>query len=75
MSGLVVLKLVQTVAQIPTKMHIAGVGDFNQDGNSDLVWRNGATGEDAIWLMNGTSLASGVYTTSVADQSWPLDIA
>ncbi|HYR27718.1 MAG TPA: hypothetical protein VEU30_04595, partial [Thermoanaerobaculia bacterium] len=29
-------------------------GDFNGDGKSDLVWRNTATGQTVVWLMNGT---------------------
>jgi hypothetical protein len=28
-------------------------GDFNGDGKADLVWRNTATGQHAIWLMDG----------------------
>ncbi|MBW4503279.1 MAG: VCBS repeat-containing protein [Scytonema hyalinum WJT4-NPBG1] len=30
-------------------------GDFDNDGNSDLFWHNSDTGENAIWLMNGTT--------------------
>jgi Cysteine-rich secretory protein family/FG-GAP-like repeat len=37
---------------------IAGVGDFNGDGDADIVWSNGQTGQVFVWLMNGTSLAS-----------------
>ncbi len=33
-----------------------GVGDFNGDGNADLLWTN-ASGQAAIWEMNGSSLA------------------
>ena len=36
------------------------LGDFNgKDGKKDILWRNGQTGEVAIWLMNGTQIASG----------------
>ena len=31
---------------------IKGVGDVNDDGFADLVWRNGDTGATALWLMN-----------------------
>ena len=32
-----------------------GVGDFNGDGHSDLLWTD-ATGTAAVWEMNGTAL-------------------
>jgi hypothetical protein len=37
---------------------IQGVGDFNGDGNADILWRNSTTGEVYIWLMNGTTFTS-----------------
>jgi len=30
------------------------VGDFNGDGRADILWRNSSTGENYVWLMNGT---------------------
>jgi Subtilase family/Bacterial pre-peptidase C-terminal domain/FG-GAP-like repeat len=52
-----------------------GAGDFNNDGKSDIIWRNYRTGENAIWLMNGTTLigGQGVYTTPVSDLSWRME--
>jgi VCBS repeat protein/beta-propeller repeat-containing protein len=32
--------------------------DFDGDGKEDLVWRNSGNGATALWLMNGTSIAS-----------------
>ena len=41
--------------RIPAGWHIAGTGDFNGDGNTDLVFENAATGQRSIWLLkNGT---------------------
>ncbi|HEY2942703.1 MAG TPA: FG-GAP-like repeat-containing protein [Vicinamibacteria bacterium] len=44
--------------------------DFNQDGKTDIPWRNGATGDDVVWFMNGTALSGGAVLTSVADTNW-----
>ena len=35
--------------------HAIGVGDFNNDGRSDILWQNDS-GEVAIWQMNGTTM-------------------
>jgi hypothetical protein len=32
-----------------------GTGDFNGDGNSDILWRD-TSGNVAIWLMNGSQV-------------------
>lgn len=36
---------------------IAGIGDFDHDGNSDLLWRN-TDGTIELWLMNGVTIVS-----------------
>lgn len=40
-------------------------GDFNGDGKADILWRNTA-GQNALWLMNGTSVSSTAYTPAAA---------
>jgi len=42
---------------IPTAWSVVGTGDFNGDGNSDILWRD-TSGNTAIWFMNGASVAS-----------------
>ncbi len=37
---------------------IAGISDFNGDGNADALWRN-SDGTLADWLMNGSTIMSG----------------
>ncbi len=40
---------------MPANWFVAGTGDFNGDGNSDILWRDGS-GDIAIWEMNGTTV-------------------
>ena len=36
-----------------------GTGDFNNDGESDIVWQNASTGQVSIWEMHGNKLIGG----------------
>jgi len=40
-------------------------GDFNGDGNEDLVWRDTGTGVVAMWFLNGTTLTSSGFPAGV----------
>jgi hypothetical protein len=44
--------------------------DFNGDGRSDIVLRNGTTGQNAIWLMNGFTLQQGSLIQSEPNAAW-----
>src|SRR5438552_11206653 len=46
--------------------------DFDGDCKSDVLWRNSATGEDYLWLMNGQTIASGGFLTTVGDPAWQI---
>src|SRR5438132_6154360 len=46
--------------------------DFDGDCKSDVLWRNSATGEDYLWLMNGLTIASGGFLTTVGDPAWQI---
>ena len=46
--------------------------DFDGNGKSDIAWRNLATGEDAMWLMNGSATATSASLSTVADLSWTI---
>jgi hypothetical protein len=37
----------------PAPWQVAGVGDFNGDGTSDILWRNSSTGQLDEWHMAG----------------------
>lgn len=44
---------------------VVGAGDFDNDGQADLVWENSATGEREIWLMK-----NGAPTTAIHSRQW-----
>ncbi|XHX80206.1 MAG: cadherin-like domain-containing protein [Stenomitos frigidus ULC029] len=48
---------------------IQGAGDFNGDGKAELVWRNYATGQNVLWFLNGTTLASSIFIESLPTTS------
>ena len=39
-------------------IRVAKPRDFDASGAADLLWRNSATGETALWLMSGTTTSS-----------------
>jgi hypothetical protein len=51
---------------------MVGTGDFNQDGNADIVWENENTGQNAVWYMNGTIMYLGALIQSAGDLNWRL---
>src|SRR5258708_19048992 len=53
---------------------IAGSGDFDGDGKSDILWRHGATGEISIWFMNGATILSAPVFGAVTDLNWSITI-
>ena len=48
-----------SLGTIPTIWSIAGTGDFNGDGTTDILWHD-AYGDVTIWLMSAGSIAQGV---------------
>jgi probable HAF family extracellular repeat protein len=53
---------------------ISALGDYNADGRVDIVWRHAASGEVALWFMNGLVMSGGTFTTPSAmpDTDWTL---
>ena len=43
---------------------VAGTGDFNGDGMSDILWHD-TSGNTAIWLMNGGTVSSNLFISNV----------
>src|SRR5438552_4148070 len=42
--------------------------DFDGNGTTDLIWRNSASGQTVVWLMNGTSASSSAFIMN--DPTW-----
>jgi serralysin len=56
---------------------VAGIGDFNGNGNDDILWRQRSTGALAEWQMNGATITSSAAltfqgTAVTPDSSWSL---
>lgn len=51
---------------------MAGVDDIDDNGTSDIVWRNTALGDNAAWFMTGTQIARVVTLPAIADQAWQI---
>ena len=66
----------QALAQTPADKNwrLAAIGDYNADRRVDLLWQNSATGELAVWLMNGATILSGTALNPgvVADTNWKI---
>ena len=44
---------------VPLDWAIAGVGDYDGDGRSDLLWRQGSTGAVYLWRFTSPSTMAG----------------
>ena len=52
---------------------IAGVGDFNQDGKSDIVWRNPSNGQNYMFVMDGLAVqGTSGYLPTVPSANWEI---
>jgi hypothetical protein len=49
---------------------VVGVGDFNGDGKSDLVFQDQTTNQIAIWLMNGPTYQGGMSLPFTPITGW-----
>ena len=49
---------------------IAGTGDFDGDGKTDILWRKTSTGDNTIWKSANRATEQAV--TSMTDQNWKM---
>jgi Ca2+-binding RTX toxin-like protein len=57
---------------IATSWQVVGIGDFNGDGRSDVLWRNQSTGQTTDWLAqaNGGFIGNDANALSTIGSSW-----
>jgi hypothetical protein len=65
MNGLQVTQDSGYLPGVPANWQVAGYGDFDGDGRTDILWRNSITGDVAIWLMIGLNMAAGTVVMYV----------
>lgn len=52
---------------------MAAVGDFNQDGKSDIVWCNPTTGENYVFVIDGLAVqGTSGYLPAVPGENWQI---
>jgi hypothetical protein len=55
---------------VPTNWGIAGLGDFNGDGYTDILWRDSTTGTVAIWLLNSSLAVQSTAGLGAVPSNW-----
>src|SRR5581483_6963677 len=61
-----------TIAGPGSDWQVVGVGDYNGDGVTDVMFRSESQGINAAWLMNGTSSPTTVFYDGVPN-SWHVE--
>jgi hypothetical protein len=46
--------------------------DADGDGKADILWRNGLTGQNWLWTMNGRSIIKSAGINNISDLSWQI---
>jgi hypothetical protein len=61
-------------APVTNDWHVEGVGDFNGDGNSDVLWRQDGSGQVYVWEMNGQQVqAEGAVAHAPVTSDWHVE--
>jgi uncharacterized repeat protein (TIGR01451 family) len=61
-------------AAVTSDWHVQGIGDFNGDGNSDVLWRQDGSGQVYVWEMNGQQVqAEGAVAHAPVTSDWHIE--
>ena len=72
-SGFTIASTTFLTANSDLNWQIRGTGDRDGDGKTDIFWRNIATGEDSVWLLNNLTVTSQTPKSSgLSDANWQL---
>ncbi|MFK8068598.1 MAG: S8 family serine peptidase [Gammaproteobacteria bacterium] len=52
---------------------IKTTSDFDGDGKDDILWRNDTTGENYMYLMNGSNIAAEQSVDALSDLHWTIE--
>jgi Ca2+-binding RTX toxin-like protein len=57
---------------VDTGWNVAGVGDFNGDGVSDILWRHQTAGLTSLWQMNGVTASATTLLSIPVGSDWQI---
>lgn len=57
---------------ITLQVGAVGGGDYDRDCKSDILWRNTATGQNWMYLMDGATISSSTVVNTVSDLNWKI---
>jgi hypothetical protein len=67
------VKIVDLPILANVNYRIDAVGDFNSNGHPDIILRNYATGQNAIWNMRGTAVQSIIDLPALANLNYEIN--
>jgi hypothetical protein len=53
-----------------TAWTVKATGDYNGDGDADILWYNTSTGDYAVWTMSGTSMTASAFLSNNPGSTW-----
>jgi hypothetical protein len=72
MNGATFLSSVHLPAVTDQNWKIVGTSDFDNNSQPDILWRNTATGANAVWYMNGATFLSSQFLLAATDPNWEI---